>query len=114
MLSKQSVLDRPILKEDWQREAGEGNGLAQAPARLHGASDEQKTAGPDAGPWEPTIKKIVEFQHLGDDWDGRGALVPSYEVVVSAIGLAYVLYQQEVEPPARVVPGIEGSIILEW
>lgn len=107
------LLDRHIMKEEWQRESGEKNGLATAPARLHGVKDEQKTV-PDAGPWEPVVKKIVEFQHLGDDWDGLGARAPSYDVLVSAIGLAYVLNQQEVDPPVRVVPGLEGEVIFEW
>jgi len=44
------LLDRHILKEGWQREAGDEKGRAPAPARLHGANDEQKTEGPGASP----------------------------------------------------------------
>jgi hypothetical protein len=68
----------------------------------------------DAGPWAPAVIKLVEFQFLADDWDGQGALAPSHDMLASAIGLAYTLHQQEIEPPSRVVPGPEGSIIFEW
>lgn len=108
-----SLLDRPIRKEDWLKEAGERNGTSAAPARLHGSNGEQKAVA-DAGPWEPAVQKMVAFQHLGDDWDGQGARSPSEEVLKSAIGLAYTLYEQGVDPPSRVVPGVEGSVIFEW
>lgn len=107
------LLDRPIRKEDWLKECGERNGTAAAPARLHGINGEQK-AVPDAGPWEPAVHKMVAFQSLGDNWDGQGAQAPSEEVLKSAIGLAYTLYEQGVDPPSRVVPGPEGSVIFEW
>ena len=108
-----SLLDRPILEEDWLKEAGERNGTSTAPARLQGVNGEQK-AVPDAGPWEPAVQKMVTFQHLGDDWDGQGARAPSYEMLASAIGLAYTLYQQGVDPPNCVVPGVDGSVTFEW
>lgn len=108
-----SLLDRPIREVDWLKEASERNGTSAAPARLHGVNGEQKAVS-DAGPWEPAVREIVAFQHLGDDWDGQGAQAPSEEVLKSALGLAYTLYQQEVDPPSRVVPGLEGSVIFEW
>lgn len=108
-----SLLDHRIRNEDWLKEAGERNGSSTAPARLHGIKREQKTV-PDAGPWEPAVQEMVAFQHLGDDWDGQGAQAPSEEVLKSAIGLAYTLRQQGVDPPSRVVPGPEGSVIFEW
>lgn len=108
-----SLLDRPIREADWLKEAGERNGTSTAPARLHSVNGEQK-AVPDAGPWEPAVQKMVAFQHLGDDWDGQGAQAPSEEVLKSAIGLAYTLYQQGIDPPSRVVPGPDGSVIFEW
>jgi len=107
------LLDRQIPKEDWLREAGERNGASKAPARLRGADGEQEP-GSDAGAWQPTVKKIVEFQHLGDDWDGQGAKSPSFDLLASAVGLAYVLYQQDVDPPNCVVPGVDGTVIFEW
>src|SRR5947209_7243684 len=87
------LLDRPIPQEEWLKAAGERNGASRAPARLRGVDGDQQEV-PDAGPWEPAVQKIVTFQHLGDDWDGLGARAPSSEVLVSAIGLAYTLYQQ--------------------
>jgi hypothetical protein len=107
------LLDRHVLKEDWLRVAGERNGASKAPARLRGAEGEQ-APGSDAGPWQPAVKKIVEFEHLGDDWDGQGARAPSFELLASAIGLAYTLYQQELDPPNVVIPGVDGTVTFEW
>jgi hypothetical protein len=106
------LLERHVRKEGWLKEAGEANGAA-APARLHPANGERKAAA-DAGPWEPAVQKMVAFQNLGDDWDGPGAQPPSYELLCSAIGLAYTLCQQGIDPPNRVVPTPEGSVVFEW
>ncbi len=103
------MLQCPIPKEDWVREVGERNGVS-APAAGHRV--EKPVA--DAGPWEPAVQKIVQFQHLGDDWDGFGAKAPSRELLESAIGLAYTFSQKGVGPPHRVVPGVDGSVIFEW
>lgn len=108
-----SLRDRPILEEEWLKEAGERNGASTAPVRLHSSNGKQKAVS-DAGPWEPAVQKMVTFQHLGDDWDGQGAQTPSQEVLKSALGLAYALHQRGVDPPSRVVPGPEGSVIFEW
>jgi hypothetical protein len=103
------VLDCPIAKEAWIHEVGERNGLSGPPARYPAGK-----ADADAGPWEPAVRKIVEFQQLGDDWDGFGAKPPSRELLESAIGLAYTFYQKGVNPPQRVAPGVDGSVIFEW
>jgi len=108
-----SLLDCHVSEKSWLKEAGEGNGASPAPARLHGANEAPR-AVPDAGPWEPAIVNIVKFQHLGDNWDGQGAQAPSHELLVSAIGLAYTLNEQGVDPPSRVVPAPDGSVIFEW
>ena len=62
----------------------------------------------------PAIRKIIEFQQLGEDWDGFGAKPPSRELLESAIALANVYYQKGVNPPQRVAPGVDGSVIFEW
>jgi hypothetical protein len=103
------VLDCPIPKEDWADEAGQRNGFS-APRLAHPAEKSLE----DAGPWEPAVRKIVEFQHLGDDWDGLGAVAPSRELLESAIGLAYLFYENGVDPPHCVIPGLDGSVNLEW
>jgi len=108
-----SLLDCHILEEDWRKEAQERNGASTAPARLPVINRDQK-AVPDANLWESAVEEMTAFQHLGDDWDGKGARVPSDEVLVSAIGLAYTLHEQRVGPPSRIVPGPEGSVIFEW
>jgi hypothetical protein len=103
------MLDCPILKEDWVHRVGGRNGIP-APS----AEPPAEKPVPDAGPWEPAVQKIVGFQHLGDNWDGFGAKAPSRELLESAIGLAYTLYQKGVDPPQRVAPGVDGSVIFEW
>jgi hypothetical protein len=104
-----TVLDCPIPKEDWLYEVGERNGVTPSPAKAPGL----KPAA-DAGPWEPAVQKILAFQHLGDDWDGLGAVAPSSELLGSAIGLAYLLAAKGVAPPHCVVPGLDGSVNFEW
>src|SRR5947209_3344478 len=103
------VLDCRIPKADWAHEVGERNGVS-------GSAVGHPTHRPvaDAGPLEPAVQKIVEFQHLGDDWDGFGARAPTRELLESAIGLAYTFYQNGVDPPHRVAPGVDGSVIFEW
>jgi hypothetical protein len=103
------VLDCPIPQKDWADEAGQRNGVA-AP-RLEQATEKPSA---NAGPWEPAVQKIIEFQHLGDDWDGLGAVAPSRELLESAIGLAYLFYENGVDPPDGVIPGLDGSVNLEW
>ncbi len=99
------VLDYPISKEVWLQEVSARNG---APVAGEGRPL------PEAGAWEPAVQKIIGFQHLGDDWDGLGAKAPSRELLESAIGLAYVLSEKGTEPPSRVVPGLDGTVIFEW
>jgi hypothetical protein len=101
------LMDCPIPEKAWHNEVGERNGVPVAERPV------QKAVG-DAGPWEPTVQKISAFQHIGDDWDGLGAIAPSRELLECAIGLAYLLYEKGVAPPSRVVPGLEGAVLFEW
>jgi hypothetical protein len=104
-----SVLDVPVRKHDWMHGVTEWNGNSVSRAK-----DPAPAMVEDAGPWEPVVRKIIEFRHLDDNWDGSGAEAPSRELLESAIGLAYVFIENEVDPPARVVPGVEGSVLFEW
>ena len=99
-----SILTCPVRREAWVHELGETNGAA----RPNGKPSE------DAGPWEPCVQKLVQFQQLGDDWDGCGAKAPSHELLVSAVGLAHLLRDRSVEAPSRVVPGLDGTVLFEW
>jgi hypothetical protein len=105
----QSFLDYPVPEIDWQV-AGKRNGISAPPVPNHQGNETIQSAGA----WEPTIQKIVAFQHLGENWDGLAAAPPDHGVLASAIGLAYIFHEREVEPPHRVVPGLEGSVIFEW
>lgn len=108
-----SLLDCHIPEQAWLKEAGERNGTSTTPARLHGGNGDRREI-PDAGRWGPVVVKIVEFQHLGDNWDGLNAVAPSRELLESAIGLAYLLSQMGMDPPIAVAPGLDGSVNFEW
>ncbi len=108
-----TLLDRPISEKAWLTEAGRRKGASAASSSLDGVNGGQKTVR-DAGPWQPAVEKMMEFQHLEDNWDGQGAQVPSYELLASAIGLAYTLLDQGVDPPHCVVPGVDGTVTFEW
>jgi hypothetical protein len=102
------ALNCPIAKADWSQVVAERNGVSRLSPPL------QDQTMVDAGPWESIVKKIIEFQHLGDNWDGLGALAPACELLESAVALAYLLSENGVAPPCCVVPGLDGSVNLEW
>ena len=97
-------LARPMPKEAWMNGLGETKGSAPRATKI----------AEDAGPWESSVRQLVQFQHLGDDWDGCGAKAPSPELAASAIGLAHAFRDNGVPPPARVVPGLDGIVLFEW
>jgi hypothetical protein len=103
------VLHCPLAKEDWLHKVGERNGVSVPPTPYPAAKPVE-----DAGPWESAVQKIIEYQRLGDNWDGFGAKAPSQELLQSAIGLAYVFRENGVDPPHRLAPGVDGSVIFEW
>jgi hypothetical protein len=103
------VLDCPVEEKDWRQESLEANAL---PQRRLEPSDLNPVE--DAGPWESAVRKIVEFQQLGDDWDGLGALAPTRDLLASAIGLAYLLSEDGVAAPRSIVAGVDGSVTFEW
>src|SRR5260370_39140457 len=102
------VLDCPIRKKDWVHEVSLRNGVARIPAEEPFVENVE-----DAGPWESLVRRIVEFRHLGNDWDGFGAEAPSHELLESAIGLAYCFSEKGVAPPDRIAPGVCGSGVFE-
>ena len=108
-----SLVDCPIAEQTWLEEARQMDRSSAPQTRMQAVRGGQREVQ-DAGPWEPAVAKMVEFQHLGDNWDGLGAPAPSRELLVSAIGLAYTLKDKGIDPPSRVVASLEGSVTLEW
>jgi hypothetical protein len=104
-----ALLDCPVPKQNWLRETSHVNGFAVTTSRKP-----TETPVKPAGPWEPAVQKIVGFQHLGVNWDGLGANVPSRELLESAIGLAYTFLDSGVVPPDSVVPTLAGAVVFEW
>jgi hypothetical protein len=64
--------------------------------------------------WDAAINQIVAMQHLGENWDGLGAVPPPSELLTCAAGLAIVLKEDGVPSPDRVVASTAGTVILEW
>lgn len=92
------------------------------PVRLFGETgiqpDAALTSVRDAGgnaEYQGVVDELLRVRALGDDWDGQGAAAPRPDVVDSA--LRWIL-EMRANPravlPARVVPGVDGGIVLEW
>ena len=94
------ALNFAIPKEAWIRESGQRNGAVLPAVAIDS--------------WESSLQKVAEFQQLGDDWDGLGAIAPSQELVLSALALAHLLQERGVPAPSRVVAGLDGVIAFEW
>ena len=103
-----SILDCPLRHKDWTDQVNVRDGICQShPVNRANGTDE-------AGAWGSAVNAIRGFQSLADDWDGFGAKAPARELINSAIGLALLLNEKGVEPPIRVAPGIEGTVLFEW
>lgn len=101
-----TLTELSVTRTAWRHEVGARNGAHGLPPHT--------PAGAESGRWESVLQKVAEFARLGDNWDGCGASRPSPELLASALGLAYVLIEQGVPPPSRVVPGLDGAVVSEW
>jgi len=104
-----ALLEESVPVEDWKRETVGAKNGRKAAINVAAASDSVESRY-----WESIIDRIVEMQHLGEDWDGLGAKAPASELLESAIGLAYLLKGRGMTPPARVVASTAGTVIFEW
>lgn len=64
--------------------------------------------------WDREFDNLLRIRQLPDDWDGQGAPAPSTELVDSALVLALHLRQSSLPAPDRIVPGVAGTIVMEW
>lgn len=64
--------------------------------------------------WDDRLARLKAFRSLDDDWDGDGSPAPGPELADGAISFAQALQKQGVEPPDRVVVGVNGTIFFEW
>jgi hypothetical protein len=65
--------------------------------------------------WDKAIRIMHAMLSLGDDWDGMGAKAPAWDIVFSAIELAYSLRSYRDYPaPTRATATPAGTIGLEW
>ncbi len=68
-----------------------------------------------AGPaWKRTTEALRDLGQLTDDWDGQGAEAPRPATTEGARALAAILETKHDVPPDRVMPGVTGTVILEW
>jgi hypothetical protein len=69
---------------------------------------------PNEREWDARMAHLKAFRSLEDDWDGDGALAPGPDLADGAISLAQSLQKQGIEPPDRVIAGVNGTIYFEW
>ena len=69
---------------------------------------------PSEREWDARMAQLKAFRSLEHDWDGDGSLAPGPDLTDGAISLAQSLQKQGVEPPDRVVVGVNGTIFFEW
>ena len=69
---------------------------------------------PERDGWAEQFRRLDSLRELQDDWDGLEAKAPRAELVDSALVLGWILRQQGVAAPCRVVPGVNGTVLLEW
>ena len=68
----------------------------------------------DRRKWDALIREIGQMRRLGDNWDGAGGMGPSGPTVDWAIRMAQSFRDRTAPPPSRVMPGVTGSVLLEW
>ena len=79
----------------------------------HNGSD-ARDESPATRPWNHTIDELLQIRLLEDDWDGLGAKAPAGLLVDSALRMAGWMEGRGFAAPARIVPGLTGSVVFEW
>lgn len=64
--------------------------------------------------WHTRLRDLDDVALLKADWDGDGAEVPSRALLKSARALLMHLRTQNELPPTRIVPTLDGTILIEW
>jgi hypothetical protein len=64
--------------------------------------------------WSYVFDRLNVYRGYQDDWDGEGSPAPGPEIVDAAIAYARSLRDKGEQAPDMVVPGVNGTIALEW
>lgn len=64
--------------------------------------------------WVERIAEMHDYAAYEDDWDGQGAAALPNDLSSNAFDLASALRANGVAAPSCVVPGVNGSMSLEW
>jgi hypothetical protein len=64
--------------------------------------------------WREVIRDLEPLRHLQENWDGLGAAAPTVSVAKSAIELAKLLADREIDIPTSAVATPAGSILFAW
>ncbi len=67
--------------------------------------------------WMNAESKLLEIEELDENWDGDDAIAPSQDIVKSVYQFLSLLKEDKTlynNPPARILPTIEGGILIEW
>jgi len=70
--------------------------------------------GDRENPWADIAVQVDGLRHLKDDWDDCGAKAPSPTVIDAAVCLLNRLLAKGDGPPTRIVPNVDGHVVIEW
>ncbi len=68
----------------------------------------------DARGWEACFEDLAKLYAYTDGWDGLDARAPDFALLEAAGELARLLRNAGHPPPSRTIPGVTGTVILEW
>jgi hypothetical protein len=69
---------------------------------------------PPTRTWSELIGDLQAIRNLDDDWDGQGAVAPHPALVDGAITLLQSFRAYGMDPPDRVIAGVNGTVFFEW
>ena len=65
--------------------------------------------------WDDLVAQVDRMRGLEEDWDGLGAVAPDHGIVDAAVRLLRAFQADGLtRPPDRAIPGVNGTVILEW
>lgn len=68
----------------------------------------------DTKAWDAAVDELLRYRMYDEDWDGNGAAAIPPELVDSAIRLCTRFRRDGLPPPSCVLPGVNGTVVLEW
>ena len=64
--------------------------------------------------WRTMLQQFDQLYALQEGWDGDDAEAPDADVLDSVVQLLNTLFDREFPPPNRIVPSLQGGVVIEW